>query len=190
VGSDLDQSAEAGRPIVELAGVDVAFRLLADAMSGLSEGDARGATLLPGWTRGHLLTHLARNADSQRGMVDGALRHEIAEQYPGGDEQRSSDIEVGAGRPIDALRADVHATQQALVSAWARIPDDAWERLTGARAGVRPVRSGVLSRWREISVHLVDLDVGVGPDQLAADYRERDAEWLAEHRAGTWSHRS
>jgi maleylpyruvate isomerase len=179
--------ADAGRPDGDLAGVDVAFGHLANAISGLTEDGARGPTLLPGWTRGHLLTHIARNADSQRTMVDGALRHEVVQQYPGGDEQRSSDIDAGAGRPVDVLRADVHTSQQSLVDAWAEMPDDAWERLTGARAGDRPVRAGVLSRWRELSVHLVDLDVGFRPGQLPTAYRERDAAWLAEHRADTWS---
>jgi maleylpyruvate isomerase len=179
-------STEAGRPVVELAGVDVAFALLDDAIGGLTDDDARGPTLLPGWTRGHLLTHIARNADGQLVMVEGALRNEVVDQYPGGNGQRSADIEAGAGRPAVVLVADVRESQRALVDAWARVPDDAWERLTSARAGVRPVREGVLSRWRELSVHLVDLDVGFRPGRLPPEYRERDAAWLADHRRETW----
>ena len=68
------------------------------------------------------------------------------------------------------------------MAAWALVPDGAWGRLTRARAGVRPVRDGVMSRWRELLVHVVDLDVGVTPTELPADYRARDAEWLAEFR--------
>ena len=33
------------------------------SIGGLTDADARGPSLLPGWTRGHVLTHLARNAD-------------------------------------------------------------------------------------------------------------------------------
>ncbi len=40
----------------------------------------------------------------------------------------------------------------------------------------------MISRWREVAVHLVDLDVGVGADQLPRDYLELDAEWIAQHR--------
>ena len=47
------------------------------------------------------------------------------------------------------------------------------------------MRDGVMSRWRELLVHLVDLDVGVMPDQLPADYLARDADWLKQHRP-TW----
>jgi maleylpyruvate isomerase len=182
-GMTLDQ----GRPELELAGVDAAFELLADAVSGLDDADARGASRLPGWTCGHVLTHLARNADGQRRMVEGAVHNEVVDQYPGGNEQRTADIEAGAGRPMQDLVVDVHTTQRALDHAWSLVPDDAWDRLTNARAGTRPVRAGVLSRWRELLVHLVDLDVGVGAKQLPASYCTLDIDWLAEYRPrATW----
>ncbi len=186
--TDPETRERGARPAVELVGVNDAFTLLTDRVAGLSDPDARGATLLPGWTRGHLLTHLARNADGQRRMVEGVLRDEVVEQYPGGDGQRAADIEAGADRPIGELLVDLHESQAALVDAWSRVPDGAWGRLTAARAGDRPVRQGVMSRWRELLVHLVDLDVGIGPADLPPDYLARDAGWLAQHRAtDTWA---
>src|SRR6476661_9592554 len=73
-------------------------RLLAD-IADLDNATARGASLLPHWTRGHVLTHLARNADSNTGMFRAAQRGEVVFQYPGGADQRTGDIEAGAGRP-------------------------------------------------------------------------------------------
>lgn len=32
-------------------------------VGGLTDAGARGSSLLPGWSRGHVLTHLARNAE-------------------------------------------------------------------------------------------------------------------------------
>ena len=49
-----------------------------------SDAWAREPSLLPGWTRGHVLTHLARNADSQRHVLEAAVRGAPAERYPGG----------------------------------------------------------------------------------------------------------
>jgi maleylpyruvate isomerase len=167
--------------------VDAAFALLVGATAGMTDADARGQSLLPGWTRGHVLTHIARNADGQARMVEGALHDLVVEQYAGGNAQRTADIESGARRPVDALRVDVLESQRALVAAWSRVPDGAWDRLTHARVGVRPVRDGVLSRWREILVHLVDLDVGVAPSALPPEYVARDEGWLAEFRTrATW----
>jgi maleylpyruvate isomerase len=115
-------------------------------------------------------------------MVEGACRDEVLDQYPGGNEQRAADIEAGAGRPIDLLRADVLESQAALDAAWSRVDGEVWDRLTNARAGARPLRDGVLARRREVSVHLVDLDVGVEPSGLPAGYLERDAPWVAQFR--------
>ena len=175
-------TSDGTRPVADLAGVDRAFVLLSDTIAGMTEDEARGATRLPGWTRGHVLTHLARNADGQARMVEGVLRDEVVEQYPGGDGQRTADIEAGASRPVAELLADVRVSQEGLVLAWSRVADDHWDRLTQARAGIRPVRDGVLSRWRELLVHLVDLDVGMTPAGLPEDYLRRDEAWLAEHR--------
>jgi maleylpyruvate isomerase len=180
-------STDGTRPSGDLAAVDAAFALLDATMAGLTAADARGPSRLPGWTRGHVLSHIARNADGQTRMVEGVLRDEVVEQYPGGDEQRAGEIEAGANRPVAVLVDDVRTSQVALVAVWSQVPDDAWDRLTQARAGIRPVRDGVMSRWRELLVHLVDLDAGVGADQLPAEYVARDAEWLAEHRTrSTW----
>ena len=169
-------------PTDDLAGVAAAFARLTEATATMSDADARGPSRLPGWTRGHVLTHLARNADGQRRMVEGACRDEVLDQYPGGNEQRAADIEAGAGRPIDLLRADVLESQAALDAAWSRVDGEVWDRLTNARAGARPLRDGVLARRREVSVHLVDLDVGVEPSGLPAGYLERDAPWVAQFR--------
>jgi maleylpyruvate isomerase len=174
-------------PVADLAGVDAAFDLLSESIAGMTEAEARGDSLLPGWSRGHVLSHIARNADGQRHMVEGVLRDEVVEQYPGGDAQRVEEIEAGAHRPVADLLGDVHESQRALVDAWSHVPDGAWDRLTHARAGIRPVRDGARSRWREILVHLVDLDVGVTPGALPSAYVERDHAWLVEHRPrDTW----
>ena len=72
---------------------------LAASIDGLDDETARRPSLLPGWTVGHVLAHLARNADGMRGMLDGGGRGEVAAQYPGGAAQREADIAAGAGRP-------------------------------------------------------------------------------------------
>ena len=52
-------------PLVLIAEVDRATaRLLATART-LDDDAVRAPSPLPGWTRGHVLTHVARNADSR-----------------------------------------------------------------------------------------------------------------------------
>jgi maleylpyruvate isomerase len=170
------------RPADDLAAVDAAVALLLEATAGMTDDDARGPSLLPGWTRGHVLTHVARNADAFALAVDGAVQGGAVDMYPGGDEQRTRDIEAGADRSIDELRDDVRATQQGLDAAWSRVEDGMWDREIRALAGRRTVAGSVHIRRREVLVHLVDLDVGVGLGDLPSDYVERDVEWLRENR--------
>jgi maleylpyruvate isomerase len=128
------------------------------ASAGEMDDDAcRAPSLLPGWSRGHVLTHWARNADGQARMLEAAMRGEVAAQYPGGSEQRQAEIEAGATRPGRLILQDARAAVDRLEDTWRRMPPDAWGRPTGARAGQRPAWQSVWARWRETEIHHVDL---------------------------------
>ena len=173
------------------AGIDVADRagslVLAD-ITPISEEQARAATRLPGWTRGHLVTHLARNADAIRNMVEGALADEPREQYPDGMAGRVAEIDAGADRDVATLVADFVASHEALVDAWRRMPPDAWSRPgIWLWNGPQPVMTTLLRRRRELLVHRIDLDLGATTAELPADYVEAEREWLPTNRTReTW----
>ena len=105
-------------------------RLLAD-LDGLDDGAVRAACLLPHWSRGHLLTHLARNADSNTGIFLAAQRGEVVPQYPGGVEQRSGDIDAGAGRSAAELAIDVAVADCRLWRQRGRAPEEVWSHGRG-----------------------------------------------------------
>jgi len=122
--------------------------------------DADQATRLPGWTIGHLLTHLARNADSHRRMIEGADRGEVLTQYEGGVEGRNAGIDAGADRSIVELIDDIASSSGALESAWAATPWEGHGRRTLAGQET-PIDQLPFLRVREVQLHLVDLDLGV-----------------------------
>ncbi|MHB8620265.1 MAG: maleylpyruvate isomerase N-terminal domain-containing protein [Chloroflexota bacterium] len=155
-------------------------RRIEQVVSGLTDAHARRPSLLPGWTIGHVLTHLARNADANTGMVLGAQRGEICLQYPGGTAQREADIARGQGRPAAALMADLAGAHERLEAAWASTSEDAWATgLARTTAALRSVAHTVYLRWREAEVHLVDLGLGElgGPDWDGLSAAYVDAEW-------------
>ena len=90
-------------PTAWLDGCTAAHERLHTLVERIDDDDARRETALEGWTVGHLLTHLARNADSHRGIVEGAQRGEVVPQYPGGPAQRNGDIERGFSRSAREL---------------------------------------------------------------------------------------
>ncbi|MGL5817349.1 MAG: maleylpyruvate isomerase N-terminal domain-containing protein [Phycicoccus sp.] len=125
--------------------------------------DPGAASLCVGWTRGHVLTHLARNADGLGALVRAAV-DDTGETMYVGDAERDADIEAGASRPLDALVADVESSAAALATALTRLSSDHDERLAERTPGGQTFRTGDLPllRLRELVYHHVDLDAGFG----------------------------
>ena len=71
-------------------------RLLASA-AALTDASAGEPSLLPGWTRGHVLTHVARNGDGLGNLLRWARTGTETPMYAS-REARRADIEAGAGR--------------------------------------------------------------------------------------------
>ena len=149
---------------------DSQARLL-QAIEGLDDATARRPSLLPDWSVGHVLTHVARNADSFVRMLGAAQRGESVEQYAGGYGQRAADIEAGAGRPARELVDDVRASAAALEATWAGMTDEAWDG-HGLNAGGRPwpCRQMPFHRWREVEIHHADLGLAYTYADWPEDY--------------------
>lgn len=160
-------------------------RLLANLV-GLDDAAVASPSLLPGWTRGHVLTHIARNADSHRRRIEGSLRGDLVDQYVGGYEGRAADIEAGAARSVATLIDDVAELASALHTAWSALPDEVWDRPSRDVSGtVRPARDLPARRCQEVEIHHVDLDLGYGPHDWPADFVDEALTRLAptlEHR--------
>jgi maleylpyruvate isomerase len=149
----------------------------------LDDATARRASRLPGWSVGHVLTHIARNADSVVWRLEGAARGEQRDQYPGNLGQRTSDIEAGAARAADALVADVRRTSAAVERVMAGLPVAAWDAPSRTSRGVvESSRDAVLSRWREVVVHHGDLGLGrvPVPPELVDAWLPRELPRLVE----------
>ena len=157
----------------DLLALDEATSRLVRTADALTDAEAGEPSLLPGWTRGHVLTHLARNADALVGLVDGALTGVAAPMYPS-VEARAADIEAGAGRPAAELAADILGSADRLRAAFERLAEDesAFDRLVffgPPRPGAvpdTPARTLPYARTREVEIHHVDLGL--------ASYTEHD----------------
>lgn len=152
--------------------VNSSERALLSQLAAIETGGgwAQSATALPGWSRGHLLTHLARHADSLSIVLEKAAGGEFVQQYPGGSEQRAAEIEAGADRTVDALLADLGAASHRLLRAIAEFPDDRWQTPLLFRSGQRPAHQALVSRWREVEIHRVDLAIGYSPSDWPEEF--------------------
>jgi maleylpyruvate isomerase len=153
-----------------LAAVERAHRQLVEALDGVQEAHVGQPSRLPGWTVGHVLTHIARNADGIGRMLSAAADGKIGEMYPGGKDRRHADIETGAVRSLSELREDVAASATALEERFQRLPTTAWSGAGRMIAGEMPISSLPFLRRREVLVHHVDLGLGFEAEQWPIDY--------------------
>jgi maleylpyruvate isomerase len=161
-----------------IEGCRASHRDLLDTVAGLDETAVRAPSLLAGWTVGHVLTHLARNADSHTRMLGAALRGQAVEQYAGGGRERADAIEAGGGRSVTELRDDVRRSTAELEAAWAAMTPVAWDRHGLTRGRPWPCRTLPYFRWREVEIHRVDLGTGYEATDWPDEYVRRELPLL------------
>ena len=152
---------------------DASARLL-ETLDGLDDATARRPSRLPDWTVGHVVTHLARNADSHVRMLEGAMAGRVVDQYEGGLEGRAADIAAGAGRPAAELVADLGRAIVDLEATWRRVAPEVWAA-GHARMGTGelcPCAELPSRRWREVEIHRADLGLGPEPADWPDAYVE------------------
>src|SRR5689334_3396068 len=150
-------------PLVLLPEIDRATaRLLATART-LDDAAVAAPSLLPGWTRGHVLAHVARNADACVRLLTWARTGEPRHQYESAA-ARAAEIEADAGRTADEHAADLAASAERIDEAVAQMPPDAWAAPVGWLNGrTTPAAYVTWSRLREVEVHHADLGAGYRP---------------------------
>lgn len=146
-----------------IAQIAAAAERLAATAIVLTDDQVREPSLLPGWSRGHVLTHIARNADGLRNLLIWAETGEEMPQYAS-PEDRDGQIEAGAGRPASELAADVSESSDAFLAKASELTDDAWKaEVRGFRGPVHPAWFTLQRRLSEVEIHHVDLAASYGP---------------------------
>ena len=166
------------------ARVTAATALLRTTAERVSDQQAREPSLLPGWSRGHLLTHLARNADSLRNLLRWASTGVPTPQYSS-PQERSEGIERGAGRPAADLLADLDESAAALDAAATSLPEVAWAAHVGGTG--QDGHAAWYTLWRrlvEVEIHHVDLSLDYSPADWPAAFATYSLEQIADHFAG------
>ncbi|MEO3813626.1 maleylpyruvate isomerase family mycothiol-dependent enzyme [Sphaerisporangium sp. B11E5] len=134
-------------------------RLLA-TVARLSDPDVAAPSLLPGWTRGHLLTHVARNADSHLNLMTWARTGVYTPQYPD-VATRDAEIAEGAGRPMKEQYDDLAESTARLDHAIATLPPERWAAMVrGMQPPEHPAWYIIARRLREVEIHHSDLGTG------------------------------
>ena len=143
---------------IHVAGCAESHQRLLQSLDSLTDDQCREPSALPGWTRGHVLSHLARNAESHAHVLRCAARGEVGEQYVGGAKARKEGIETHALDSAESLVASVRKSIYALEGQWAATNSEGWQGHGVNSAGATIAMSDIVFlRWREVEVHHADL---------------------------------
>lgn len=151
--------------------INEATEQLLNDVGRLSDDDLRAPSRLPGWSRGHVLTHLARNADGARHLLTWARTGVETPEYES-RAARAADVESGASRATADVLADLRNSSAAFAAEYELMPPEAWNA-TVRWSGGHPGPAWWIAakdRYPEVLLHHVDADIGYEPRDWPADF--------------------
>ncbi|MDJ0357333.1 maleylpyruvate isomerase family mycothiol-dependent enzyme [Paenarthrobacter sp. PH39-S1] len=151
-----------------LADLDAAAEILLAKTTALTENEISAPSALPGWTRGHVLAHLRGVANAVARQCEYAAQGESIEFYDGGFEGRTRSIEVAAGNTAAEHLAALQGALNRVLTDLRGLDEAGWQLPITYRNGV--VYDGGLALWRELVIHLSDLEVGRGPETWSGEF--------------------
>jgi maleylpyruvate isomerase len=151
-------------------------------LAALDEAAVRAPSGLPGWSRGHIMIHLANFSRAMARQVEEALAGRLIDMYDGGRPARDAAIEAGAGQSAEELQRQVREATADLLRAWDEVGLDDWARPVRHREGT--LRDTVYTGWRELEVHTVDLALDPTIDDWSHEFCLHLLDFLPPENAG------
>ena len=150
--------------------LDQATQRLLDAARVLPEPDLRAPSLLPGWSRAHVLAHVARNADAMRNLLIGARVGQRRPAYASA-QAREDDIEASAAQVPRDLMNDLADSAMALRTMIRQLPAEAWSfGVQMLDSGPFPAADLLTRRLAEVELHHCDLGIGYDAAKWPASF--------------------
>jgi maleylpyruvate isomerase len=165
--------------LVEL--LDSGTRRLVRSVDAIADDQWAQPSLLPGWSRAHVVAHLTLNAEGLSGALEGVHEGRAVPMYRSGT-ARDTDIAELATAGTSELR-DRFLASTTLIGEWVEeladnLADTIVERTPGGRRF--PAGDVGVMRTREVEIHHADL----GLDYTAADWPGEFVVLLMDSRAG------
>ncbi|WP_211355035.1 maleylpyruvate isomerase family mycothiol-dependent enzyme [Blastococcus colisei] len=143
---------------------------VAGIVDRMTDEELAGDSALPGWSRAHVVAHLARNADALGNLLAWARTGVETPMYPS-RAVRDADIETTAARPAAELRADYVAACGRLAQAIETMPVEAWTaEVRNGQGATVPASAVPWMRAKEMWVHGTDLRAGLSFADLDAGF--------------------
>ncbi|WP_022887275.1 maleylpyruvate isomerase family mycothiol-dependent enzyme [Glaciibacter superstes] len=154
-------------------------------LAELRDDQFDGPSLLPGWSRRHVIAHVGYNARALTRLTEWAATGVENPMYPSPD-ARGEEIEYGATLSPAALRnLSAHAAVHLNVE-WRDLEPTSWNaEVRTAQGRIVPASETVWMRTREVWLHAVDLDNGGSVTDFPPELIDR----LLTDVLGAWNRR-
>ncbi|MDQ4051236.1 MAG: maleylpyruvate isomerase family mycothiol-dependent enzyme [Actinomycetota bacterium] len=166
--------------MVPLNDIQEATHRLVRTVDDMSDEDFAAASLLPDWSRAHVVAHLTLNAEGLAGALTGITRGRSVPMYAS-PEERDDDIAELATAPPRILRTRLLGATSEFAAAMEAVPADAWgthiERTPGGPTFVAGAVPGM--REREVEIHHADLALAYSPSDWPPAFTERLLEAMS-----------
>lgn len=155
---------------------------LVRTVDSLETDQWRDPSLLPDWTRAHVVAHLALNAEGFAGALEGLISGDHTPIYPS-NEARNDGIDELADAEARVIRERLFAATQRLRDAMEHLTAEHWDATVNRlpEGPVWPTSGLVEARQREVEIHHADL----GLDYTHQDWPTEFAVHLLDSVAGS-----
>ena len=163
-----------------LTELDAATNRLVLTVDGLPDEAYREPSGLPGWSRAHVVAHLALNAESLSGVLESVSAGSEGAMYPSVG-RRGADIEQLAAASPGELRERLLGSIRTFSDTVAQVPSRGWSgsfRRDPSAEVLLPATRVVDMRHREVEIHHADLEVDYGPADWPGSFAARTIDAL------------
>ena len=138
-----------------------ATRRLVRTVDSLPDGAFAEPSALPGWSRGHVVAHLALNGEGLAGVLHGLVAGDDVPMYAS-QERRNGDIDELAGQAPGAVRERFLSACSLFQEAWEHMTGPAWDGSFRRTPGTDALPAREIPRMRhgEVEIHHADLWAG------------------------------
>jgi maleylpyruvate isomerase len=161
--------------------LDSGTRRLIRSVDSMADDQWAQPSLLPGWTRAHVVAHLTLNAEGLSAALEGVHEGHPVPMYAS-DEARDGDIAALASASPSALR-DRFLGSTTVIGEWVEeLADNLADASVERTPGGRQFPAGLVGhmRVREVEIHHADLAL----DYTAADWTPDFVDLLMSSRGG------
>lgn len=153
-------------------------------VDSLADDQWAGPSALPGWTRAHVVAHLALNGEGFGRALEGVLGEKPEPVYDS-DEIRDADIAELADQKPSEIRERYFAATQRLRDLFSDLHDQHWEATVSRLPDgpIWPVPQLVTTRQLEVEIHHADLDVAYSARDWPADFTVRLLDLVTSNHA-------